>query len=58
MARMCEINVNPVPLPPEGGLHLHETKAHIFLGIDACDGDNERADGGLVPRHRRIEPHD
>jgi hypothetical protein len=41
MARVSEINVDPAPLLPEGDLHLHEPKAHVFLGA----GDNDPMEG-------------
>jgi hypothetical protein len=45
MARLCEINVDPVPLLPEGGLHLHEPTTQVFLHTGGCDGDNEPMEG-------------
>jgi hypothetical protein len=29
----------------EGGIHLHEPMAHVFLGIGGCDGDKEPLEG-------------
>jgi hypothetical protein len=37
MAQLCEFAIDSTP-SPEGGLHFHEPKAHIFLG---SDGDDE-----------------
>jgi hypothetical protein len=45
MARVSEINVDPALLLPEGDLHLHEPKAHVFLGTGDCDGDNDPMEG-------------
>jgi hypothetical protein len=52
-----EINIDPEPLPLEGCLHLHEPTTHVFLGTRRLRR-GQRAYGGLVPRHRRIQPHD
>jgi hypothetical protein len=41
MARVCEITINPTP-PPQGGMHLDEPRAHIFLG---SGGDDEHIEG-------------
>jgi hypothetical protein len=45
MARVCEINVDPTPQLLDGGLHLHEPTAHVFLGAGGCNGDIELQEG-------------
>jgi hypothetical protein len=45
MARVSEINVNPTPWLPEGGLHLHEPMAHFFLGASGYNDNNEPQEG-------------
>jgi hypothetical protein len=55
MARICEINADPMPWLPEGSLHLHEPTVHVFLGAGSCNGDNEPQEGWYldtgVPSH-------
>jgi hypothetical protein len=41
MARVCEITINPTP-PPQGGMHLDEPRAHVFLD---SGGDDEHIEG-------------
>jgi hypothetical protein len=45
MARVCEINVNPTSQLPDGGIHLHEPTAHVFLGAVGYDDDNDPLEG-------------
>jgi hypothetical protein len=45
MVWVCEINVDPTPQLHDGGIHLHEPMAHVFLGADGCDGDKEPLEG-------------
>jgi hypothetical protein len=45
MARVSEINVDPTPQLPEGGLHLHESMAQVFLGAGGYNGDIEPQEG-------------
>jgi hypothetical protein len=42
MARVRELTINPLLTPPDGGLHHHEPKVHVFLG---SDGDDKHMEG-------------
>jgi hypothetical protein len=45
MARVCEIEVDPAPKLPDGGIHLHEPMTHVFLGTGGCDDDTDPLEG-------------